>query len=175
MYYLCDLSCGTRTRLYLVRFEVFTAVVMKSIIFWDVTPCSLLGFNRRGRWHLLACWFFLKLFLRPWRWRQYVSPKRRLKLNRLHGRRWYSSRWYFWSRVLRDIYNWKNWQYNWEPRGRVSVQWHKGTLKFSGSSSDACDLYWEVSGSNLRRNTGYHVISFCSFPHSLYANAGIVP
>jgi hypothetical protein len=22
--------------------EVFTAVVMKSIIFWDVTPCSLL-------------------------------------------------------------------------------------------------------------------------------------
>jgi hypothetical protein len=25
-----------------VGFEVFTAVVMKSIIFWDVTPCSLL-------------------------------------------------------------------------------------------------------------------------------------
>jgi hypothetical protein len=24
--------------LYVVRFEVFTAVVMKSIIFWDVTP-----------------------------------------------------------------------------------------------------------------------------------------
>jgi hypothetical protein len=30
-----------------VRFEVFTAVVMKSIIFWDVTPCSLLSCNRR--------------------------------------------------------------------------------------------------------------------------------
>jgi hypothetical protein len=30
-----------------VGFEVFTAVVMKSIIFWDMTPCSLLGFNRR--------------------------------------------------------------------------------------------------------------------------------
>jgi hypothetical protein len=28
-------------------FEVFTAVVMKSIIFWDMTPCSLLSFNRR--------------------------------------------------------------------------------------------------------------------------------
>jgi hypothetical protein len=26
-----------------VGFEVFTAVVMKSIIFWDVTPCSLLS------------------------------------------------------------------------------------------------------------------------------------
>jgi hypothetical protein len=25
----------------LVGFEVFSAVVMKSIIFWDVTPCSL--------------------------------------------------------------------------------------------------------------------------------------
>jgi hypothetical protein len=30
-----------------VEFEVFTAVVMKSIIFWDVTPCSLLSCNRR--------------------------------------------------------------------------------------------------------------------------------
>jgi hypothetical protein len=30
-----------------VGFEVFTAVVMKSIIFWDVTPCSLLSCNRR--------------------------------------------------------------------------------------------------------------------------------
>jgi hypothetical protein len=30
-----------------VRFEVFTAVVMKSIIFWDVTPCSLLSCKRR--------------------------------------------------------------------------------------------------------------------------------
>jgi hypothetical protein len=30
-----------------VGFEVFTAVVMKSIIFWDMTPCSLLSCNRR--------------------------------------------------------------------------------------------------------------------------------
>jgi hypothetical protein len=30
-----------------VGFEVFTAVVMKSIIFWDMTPCSPLIFNRR--------------------------------------------------------------------------------------------------------------------------------
>jgi hypothetical protein len=28
-----------------VGFEVFTAVVMKSIIFWDMTPCSPLSFN----------------------------------------------------------------------------------------------------------------------------------
>jgi hypothetical protein len=40
----------------LVGFEVFTAVVMKSIIFWDMTPCSLLSFNLLVC-HLLACWF----------------------------------------------------------------------------------------------------------------------
>jgi hypothetical protein len=29
-----------------VGFEVLTAVVMKSSIFWDITPCSLLKVNR---------------------------------------------------------------------------------------------------------------------------------
>jgi hypothetical protein len=29
-----------------VGFEVLTAVVMKSKIFWDITPCSPLKFNR---------------------------------------------------------------------------------------------------------------------------------
>jgi hypothetical protein len=29
-----------------VGFEVFTAVVMKRIIFWDITPCSLLSVNQ---------------------------------------------------------------------------------------------------------------------------------
>jgi hypothetical protein len=52
---------------------------LKSIIFWDMMPCSLLSCN------LPDCLFLLKLFLRPWRWRWYVAPKRRLQLNRLHG------------------------------------------------------------------------------------------
>jgi hypothetical protein len=30
-----------------VPFEVFTAVVMKSIVFWNMTPCSPLSVNRR--------------------------------------------------------------------------------------------------------------------------------
>jgi hypothetical protein len=30
-----------------VGFEVFTAVVMKSIIFWDMMPCSPLSCNQR--------------------------------------------------------------------------------------------------------------------------------
>jgi hypothetical protein len=45
-----------------VGFEVFTVVVMNSIIFWDVTPFSLLRCNRRFggtyRLHLLAENFF---------------------------------------------------------------------------------------------------------------------
>jgi hypothetical protein len=89
-----------------VGFEVFTAVVMKSIIFWDMTPCSLLSFNRcfggTYRLHLqglrsrfsksaskqLATYLLaglLNLLLQPWKWRRYVPPKRRLKLNGLHG------------------------------------------------------------------------------------------
>jgi hypothetical protein len=47
-------------KIFSVGFEVFTAVVMKSI------------------------WFLLNLF-RPWRWRRYVPPKRRVQLNWLHG------------------------------------------------------------------------------------------
>jgi hypothetical protein len=35
------------TGLDLVGFEVLTAVVMKSTIFWDITPCSPLSVSRR--------------------------------------------------------------------------------------------------------------------------------
>jgi hypothetical protein len=31
----------------IVGFEVFTAMVLKSIFFWDMTPCSPLCSNRR--------------------------------------------------------------------------------------------------------------------------------
>jgi hypothetical protein len=85
-----------------VGVEVFTAVVMESIIFWVMMSCSPSSFNRRfggtyrlhlqgrrnkfnknqlgSRWHsachLLASWFLSSLFLQPWRWRQYVPQKR---------------------------------------------------------------------------------------------------
>jgi hypothetical protein len=32
---------------YTVRFEDLTAMVIKSTIFWDITPCSLFKVNRR--------------------------------------------------------------------------------------------------------------------------------
>jgi hypothetical protein len=42
-----------------VQFEVLTGVVMKSTIFWDITPCSPLKVNRRFggtcRLHLQGC------------------------------------------------------------------------------------------------------------------------
>jgi hypothetical protein len=85
-------------------------IFLKSIIFWDMTPCSPLSVNHRFggtyRLHLQdrrnkfsknrkkadsihlppACLLvLLNLFLRPWRWRRYVPPKRRLTLNILHG------------------------------------------------------------------------------------------
>jgi hypothetical protein len=89
---------------------------MKSTIFWDITLCSPLNVNRRfggtyrlhlqGRrisWarnqqssacHLLSYWFLTRLILRPWRWRRYIPPKRRLTFNdytALYPRRQYSS------------------------------------------------------------------------------------
>jgi hypothetical protein len=44
--------------------------------FW-LTDCSAC--------HLLSCCFLARLIFRPWRWRQYVPPKRRLTFNGLHG------------------------------------------------------------------------------------------
>jgi hypothetical protein len=99
-----------------VGIEVFTAVVMKSTIFGDITPCTLLSDNRRfgGTYclHLqgrrnnfskkpackqvasLHAGFLPNLFFRPRRWRRYFPPKLRLTLNglpALYPRRWYSS------------------------------------------------------------------------------------
>jgi hypothetical protein len=34
------LTCLCKTVVIFVGFEIFTAVVMKSIIFWDITACS---------------------------------------------------------------------------------------------------------------------------------------
>jgi hypothetical protein len=82
----CNYWLITSNRVKNVGFEVFTAVVMKStsIMFWDMTPwriillltCLLAG---------LLAGFLLNLFLRPWRCRRYIPPKRRLTLKGLHG------------------------------------------------------------------------------------------
>jgi hypothetical protein len=44
--YYC-FSIGRRATVIYVGFEVFTAVVLKSIFFWDMTPCSALSGTRR--------------------------------------------------------------------------------------------------------------------------------
>jgi hypothetical protein len=71
---------------------------MKCTIFWDRTPCSPLKVNRRfeGTYRLhcqgwgisrarYQCESKWQAGLRPWRWRRYVPPKRRLTFNGLHG------------------------------------------------------------------------------------------
>jgi hypothetical protein len=66
--------------------EVLIAMVTKSYIFWDITPCSPLKINQRFggkyRLHLLWRWYLARL-IRPWRWRRYIPPKRRLTFNGL--------------------------------------------------------------------------------------------
>jgi hypothetical protein len=83
---------------------------MKSAIFWDITPCSLLKVNRRfgrtcrnhlqgrrisrarnqseSRWQaefLISRWFLARLILRLLRWRPFVPLKRWLTFKGLHG------------------------------------------------------------------------------------------
>jgi hypothetical protein len=60
-------------------FEALTAVVMKSSIFWDITPCNPLKFCSLCRLH--SRWFLACLILRSWRWRRSVPPKRLLNFN----------------------------------------------------------------------------------------------
>jgi hypothetical protein len=67
---ILETSLNTRD---LVGSEVLTAVVVKSTIFWDITPCSLLSVNRgfggTYRLHLFATCFHaglsLNLFFLP--------------------------------------------------------------------------------------------------------------
>jgi hypothetical protein len=67
---------------------------LKSTIVRDIMPCSPLKANLRFggtyRLHLHGLlprsrWYFGRLILRPWRWRWYVPPKRRLTFNGLHS------------------------------------------------------------------------------------------
>jgi hypothetical protein len=62
---------------------------LKSIIFWDITPCSALKvnwpFGGTCRLDLLPRWFLPRFILLPWRWRRHVPLKRRVTCNGLHG------------------------------------------------------------------------------------------
>jgi hypothetical protein len=61
------------------------SVMLPTIMYiWRVpssgtTPCS------DSACHLLSGWFLACLIFRPWKWRRYIPPKRRLTLNGLHG------------------------------------------------------------------------------------------
>jgi hypothetical protein len=73
-----------------------TGLFLNSTVFWDITPCSPLKVSRSfgGTYHLnlqggsarhlLSRLFLSWFFLRPWRWRRYIPPKRRLTFIGLH-------------------------------------------------------------------------------------------
>jgi hypothetical protein len=49
----------------------YKAIESQSTFRRNISPPS-------SAFHLLSCWFLAELILRPWRWRRYVPPKRRL-------------------------------------------------------------------------------------------------
>jgi hypothetical protein len=65
-----------------VGFEVLIAVVMKSTIFWDITPCSPL--KASSACHLLSRWFLLGLFFDP-EGESNVPPRHWLTFSRPQG------------------------------------------------------------------------------------------
>jgi hypothetical protein len=79
-----------------LRFEVSMAVTIKSTIFWDVTPCSLIDVyqlfwkNVRPplRLMLIAC---LLSIIFVWRWKQFSFGTFLPECAALRLRKWYSS------------------------------------------------------------------------------------
>jgi hypothetical protein len=84
-----------KLRMVYVGFEVFRVVVFKSIIFWNMAPCSPLSFNRRfGGTYRLHHQGRRNMLSKPAskqveRWRRFVPPKRwfqYLSMNSWNGR-----------------------------------------------------------------------------------------
>jgi hypothetical protein len=89
----CEWHIGTQ---FYIGFEVLTALIMKSPIFWDIMPCSLLkihpyvartchldlqarrisyGRNQHEAGSSAGCRFLTWLILQLWNWRQHVPLK----------------------------------------------------------------------------------------------------
>jgi hypothetical protein len=69
-----------------IGFEVVTEVGLKSYIFWDITPCSLLKVNWAA-FYLISRWFLAWIIVLPWKWGRNIHPERRLALafSGIHG------------------------------------------------------------------------------------------
>jgi hypothetical protein len=102
-----------------VRFEVLTPMIMKSSVFLDMTPCSMLKIN----WHfclVLALWWYLAcLIFHPWRWSLHVTLKHWLIFIGLHNvisqkielfafhSGWSIDKWWLWSWGEQQFTNWE--------------------------------------------------------------------
>jgi hypothetical protein len=98
------LSVLSSARVCVLVFEVLRAVLTKTYVFWDITPCSPLKINRRFGvtcrllqcesrlqaellccTHLLSRWFLVWLIFRTWRRRRLVPAERPLTFSGPHG------------------------------------------------------------------------------------------
>jgi hypothetical protein len=88
--------CRNRCMTSYARFEVLIAVVMKSSIIGDITPCSPLKIKPTIRRNMTppsseltirTCFMLVSWWLIHWSWRRrrHAPPKRRLTFNRLHA------------------------------------------------------------------------------------------
>jgi hypothetical protein len=75
------IKCINIVQVYDTEFEVLTAVIMKNVVFWDVTPYSLENLYSLST----SCWFLARL-LWPWNVSE-LLPDHTV----LHPRRQYSS------------------------------------------------------------------------------------
>jgi hypothetical protein len=97
-----DRNCHTPLGSYTYELLTRPSLLLKSTIFWDITPCSPLKVSRRfertsppfsgsnkpskiSAWKKVTMRWYLARFIRPWRWRRYVPPKRGLSFNGQHG------------------------------------------------------------------------------------------
>jgi hypothetical protein len=139
------------TSAYVVGFEVLTAVVMKTSIFWIITSCSPLRVNRRfggtchlllqreSRWQayqlcytrLLLRWFLSWLIFRTLRWKRRVSPEHRLTFNGLHDVLSHKIELFLSHCCSPNV-----WEQVSHPRGPTREAYAKMNFLFSGLSSN---------------------------------------
>jgi hypothetical protein len=73
------------TALTRVSCSAYFSVLKMETICSSETSLDTQRTTRHSACHLLSLWFRAQIIFRPWRWRRYVPPKRRLTLNELHG------------------------------------------------------------------------------------------
>jgi hypothetical protein len=147
---------------------VFTPVVMKSSILWDITTCSPVKVNRRFGWTCRISFHVRKvrhmktaanrawLIIQPWIWRRHIPPKYQLSCNGLHG---------FINQNI-ELFTEKQ---VWTWTSRIIPRYT--AIKGADSSGNTSDLY---SGRNFESRPGNRDRFRRSFPLRSGKHSGII-